>query len=47
MDAQNIVNIAIVVAYLVAMLGFGFWGKSRTKNNSDFLVAGRRLGPAL
>ncbi|WP_052226377.1 sodium:solute symporter [Microbacterium mangrovi] len=27
------------------MLAFGFWGKSRTKNSSDFLVAGRRLGP--
>ncbi len=46
MDA-NFVNIAIVVVYLVAMLAFGWWGKSRTKNNSDFLVAGRRLGPFL
>lgn len=40
-------NIAIVVLYLVAMLAFGWWGKSRTKNNSDYLVAGRRLGPFL
>ncbi|WP_247828028.1 sodium:solute symporter [Arthrobacter antioxidans] len=40
-------NIAIVVAYLVAMLGFGWWGKSRTRNASDYLVAGRRLGPFL
>lgn len=47
MDAQNIVNIAIVVAYLLGMLLFGFWGKSRTENNADFLVAGRRLGPLL
>lgn len=46
MDAQ-FVNVAIVVAYLVAMLAFGWWGKSRTKNNSDYLVAGRRLGPLL
>ena len=36
-----------MVVYLVAMLAFGWWGKSRTKNNSDFLVAGRRLGPFL
>jgi SSS family solute:Na+ symporter len=43
----NFVNIAIVVAYLAAMLAFGWWGKSRTRNNSDFLVAGRRLGPFL
>ena len=39
------INGLIVVAYLVAMLGFGWWGKSRTKNVSDYLVAGRRLGP--
>ncbi|MDK1361791.1 sodium:solute symporter [Arthrobacter sp. zg-Y1219] len=38
-------NTAIVVAYLVGMLAFGWWGKSRTKNVSDYLVAGRRLGP--
>jgi solute:Na+ symporter, SSS family len=43
----NVINIAIVVVYLLAMLAFGWWGKSRTKNNSDFLVAGRRLGPFL
>ena len=41
------INIAIVVAYLAAMLAFGWWGKSRTRNNSDYLVAGRRLGPLL
>ncbi|HEX2247926.1 MAG TPA: sodium:solute symporter [Arthrobacter sp.] len=29
------------------MLLFGWWGKSRTKNNSDYLVAGRRLGGLL
>ncbi|MGK3649817.1 sodium:solute symporter [Pseudarthrobacter enclensis] len=46
MDA-SVINIAIVVVYLVAMLAFGWWGKTRTRNNSDFLVAGRRLGPFL
>jgi SSS family solute:Na+ symporter len=40
-------NVVIVVLYLLAMLGFGWWGKSRTRNNSDYLVAGRRLGPLL
>ncbi|MCV7112993.1 sodium:solute symporter [Mycolicibacterium setense] len=29
------------------MLAFGFWGKTRTKDSADFLVAGRRLGPTL
>lgn len=38
------VNLAIVVLYLALMLGFGFWGRSRTKTSSDYLVAGRRLG---
>ncbi len=41
------VNITIVAVYLVAMLAFGWWGKSRTRNASDYLVAGRRLGPFL
>ncbi|MFN3002110.1 sodium:solute symporter [Mycolicibacterium wolinskyi] len=41
------IDIAIVVIYLVAMLAFGFWGKTRTKDSADFLVAGRRLGPTL
>ncbi|OKH65996.1 sodium:solute symporter [Mycobacterium sp. SWH-M5] len=40
-------DIAIVVVYLIAMLAFGFWGKTRTKDSADFLVAGRRLGPVL
>jgi SSS family solute:Na+ symporter len=40
-------DIAIIVVYLLAMLAFGFWGKTRTKDSADFLVAGRRLGPAL
>jgi SSS family solute:Na+ symporter len=40
-------DIAIIVVYLAAMLAFGFWGKTRTKDSADFLVAGRRLGPTL
>lgn len=40
-------DIAIIIIYLAAMLLFGWWGKSRTKNSADFLVAGRRLGPGL
>jgi solute:Na+ symporter, SSS family len=41
------IDIAIIVVYLASMLAFGFWGKTRTKDSADFLVAGRRLGPAL
>ncbi|MEW5813110.1 MAG: sodium:solute symporter [Actinomycetota bacterium] len=40
-------DIAIIVVYLLAMLAFGFWGRTRTKDSADFLVAGRRLGPTL
>lgn len=41
------IDIIIIVVYLASMLAFGFWGRSRTKDSTDFLVAGRRLGPAL
>lgn len=40
-------DIVIVVVYLAAMLAFGFWGRTRTRDSADFLVAGRRLGPTL
>ncbi|WP_060722079.1 sodium:solute symporter [Pseudonocardia sp. EC080625-04] len=40
-------DIAVVVLYLAAMIAFGFWGRRRTRDRSDFLVAGRRLGPWL
>lgn len=39
------IDIIILIVYLGSMIAFGFWGKTRTKNSSDFLVAGRRLGP--
>jgi SSS family solute:Na+ symporter len=42
-----IVDVAIVIVYLVSMIAFGFWGKRRATTQSDFLVAGRRLGPML
>lgn len=40
-------DVAIIIAYLGAMLVFGWWGKTRTRTNADYLVAGRRLGPVL
>jgi SSS family solute:Na+ symporter len=41
------VDVAVVGLYLAAMIAFGFWGKRRATTQSDFLVAGRRLGPLL
>lgn len=38
---------AIVVVYLIIMLGIGYWSSTRISNNEDFMVAGRRLGPIL
>jgi SSS family solute:Na+ symporter len=40
-------DVAIVMLYLVGMIAFGFWGKTRATTESDFLVAGRRVGPGL
>ena len=40
-------DIAVVAIYIIAMIAFGFWGKRRATTQSDFLVAGRRLGPVL
>ncbi|NMO00388.1 sodium:solute symporter [Gordonia sp. TBRC 11910] len=40
-------DVAVVIVYLAAMIAFGFWGKKKSATKSDFLVAGRRLGPML
>ncbi|WP_309133224.1 sodium:solute symporter [Brevibacterium sp.] len=37
----------VVIIYLAAMVGFGIWGRFKAKDQDDFLVAGRRLGPLL
>lgn len=37
----------IVFAYIGAMIGIGFVGRKRATSESEFLVAGRRLGPML
>ncbi|MFE9723655.1 sodium:solute symporter [Streptomyces sp. NPDC005794] len=39
------VDYAVIVAYLAGMLAMGWWGMRRAKSKSEFLVAGRRLGP--
>lgn len=38
---------AIIFAYVSALIAIGVWAKTRIKSQSDFLVAGRRLGPIL
>ncbi|MEU0386382.1 sodium:solute symporter [Streptomyces chartreusis] len=38
---------AVIVVYLAGMLAMGWWGMRRARSKSEFLVAGRRLGPAM
>ncbi len=37
----------VIALYMVGMIGIGLWATKRSKNEEDFLVAGRRLGPTL
>lgn len=37
----------VIVAYFAAMIGAGYWGYRRAHSAEDYLVAGRRLGPAM
>lgn len=39
--------ISIVVIYLAGMVAIGYWASKKIKNNEDFLVAGRKMGPWL
>jgi SSS family solute:Na+ symporter len=40
-------DLVVIALYIAAMIGIGFYAKTRAKTESDFLVAGRRLGPLL
>ena len=40
-------DIVVVILYLLVMLGVGWYSRRRARNEADFLVAGRRLGPVL
>ena len=41
------VIISIVGIYLFVMVGIGYYASRKIKNNEDFMVAGRRLGPVM
>ncbi|MET0291720.1 MAG: sodium:solute symporter [Steroidobacteraceae bacterium] len=38
-------DLLVIALYMAAMIGIGFYARARAKTESDFLVAGRRLGP--
>ena len=43
----NALDYLVLGIYFAAMLGAGYWGLRRAGSTEDYLVAGRRLGPAL
>ena len=43
----NLTVTVIVVLYLLAMLFIGWYSSTKITSNTDFMVAGRRLGPFL
>lgn len=43
----NFIVVAIVVVYLLFMLWIGWYSSKKISSNTDFMVAGRRLGPFL
>lgn len=43
----NLIVIAIVVSYLIFLVGIGVYSSKKIGDSEDFLVAGRRLGPFL
>ena len=52
MDAQQLSSTQIwlsvsVAAYMLVMLGIGFWSSRRIENAKDYIIAGGRLGWAL
>lgn len=43
----NLIDYAVVVLYFAVMIGAGYVGLRRARSAEDYLVAGRRLGPAM
>ncbi|MGH3344829.1 MAG: sodium:solute symporter [Carbonactinosporaceae bacterium] len=44
MSVVRLVDVLVILAYLAATAGAGYWGLRRARSAEDFLVAGRRLG---
>lgn len=44
---MNVVVTSIVVVYMLLMLAIGYYSSKKITSNTDFMVAGRRLGPFL
>ena len=46
MGKTTIVLITLII-YQLVLIGIGFWAKGRVKNNEDFFLGGRGLGPVV
>ena len=44
---SNVIVTIIVIVYLLFMLWIGWYSSTKISTNTDFMVAGRRLGPLL
>lgn len=44
---MSVLDYLVIAAYFAAMLGAGYWGLKKARSTEDYLVAGRRLGPAI
>lgn len=44
---DQVIIASIVIAYLLFLVGIGYYSSRKVSNSEDFLVAGRRLGPFL
>lgn len=44
MQTLHPLDLVVILAYFLAMIGIGMWSMRRTKSREDYLVAGRRLG---
>lgn len=42
-----LIDYLTILIYVLAMAGLGWWGMRKARTRDDFLLAGRRLGPAL
>ncbi|WP_153730900.1 sodium:solute symporter family transporter [Sporosarcina obsidiansis] len=38
---------SIIIVYMLAMIGIGFYAKTKIKDSADYHLAGRRLGPIM
>nr|MDP9487601.1 sodium:solute symporter [Actinomycetota bacterium] len=44
---DNLIDFVVVILYFAVILGAGYLGLRRARSADDYLVAGRRLGPAM